>query len=114
MIEKIILDYLLREVSLPVYMETLEKIPEEYILIEKAGSSRENFITKALITIKSISSVSLYRAATINDEVIKIMDQMISLPNISRSELNSDYNFTDTTTKQYRYQAVYDITYMEE
>mgnify|MGYP003563868377 CR=1 FL=1 len=24
---------------------------------------------------------------------------------------NSDYNFTDTDTKQYRYQAVYDINY---
>lgn len=114
MIEKIILDYLSNELPLPVYMETPEKIPSEYILVEKAGSSRENFITKALITIKSISSMSLYRAATINEEVIKTMDMMISLPNISRSELNSDYNFTDTTTKQYRYQAVYDITYMEE
>lgn len=114
MIEKIILDYLSKELSLPVYMETPEKIPEEYILVEKVGGSIENFISKALITIKSISSVSLYRAATINDEVIKKMNQMISLPNISRSERNSDYNFTDTTTKQYRYQAVYDITYMEE
>ena len=114
MIEKIILDYLSNELSFPVYMETPEKIPDEYILIEKAGGSKENFISKALITIKSISSESLYRAASMNEEVIKKMDQMISLPNISCSERNSDYNYTDTKTKQYRYQAVYDITYMED
>ena len=30
---------------------------------------------------------------------------------ISRVELNSDYNFTDTSTKRYRYQAVYNFIY---
>ena len=28
--------------------------------------------------------------------------------------LNSDYNFTDTETKEYRYQAVFDINYYQE
>ena len=31
-----------------------------------------------------------------------------------RQTLNSDYNFTDVTTKKYRYQAVYDLKYYEE
>ena len=39
------------------------------------------------------------------------MDNIISLDSISKSKLNSDYNFTDTTKKQYRYQAVYDLVY---
>ena len=36
---------------------------------------------------------------------------MAESTNIFKSSLNSDYNFTDTSTKKYRYQAVYDIYY---
>ena len=34
---------------------------------------------------------------------------MINLDEIASVKLNSDYNFTDEETKQYRYQAVFDI-----
>ena len=30
---------------------------------------------------------------------------------IGGAKLNSDYNFTDTAMKRYRYQAVFDFTY---
>lgn len=33
---------------------------------------------------------------------------------ISKCTLNSDYNYTDTARKKYRYQAVYDIVYFKE
>ena len=36
---------------------------------------------------------------------------MITLNSISKIKLNSDYNFTDTETKEYRYQAVFDINH---
>ena len=39
------------------------------------------------------------------------MAGIVELPDVSRSALNSDYNYTDTDTKTYRYQAVYDLTY---
>ena len=39
------------------------------------------------------------------------MRTIVNLPEIGRSQLNSDYNFTDTTTKGYRYQAVFDLIY---
>ena len=39
------------------------------------------------------------------------MDAIIIRPDISASKLNSDYNFTDAATKQYRYQAIYDLYY---
>lgn len=119
MIEKIILDYLAEELSpMPVLMETPagtpeDPIPDEYILIEKTGSSETNLIPSATFAFQSISSQSLYRAAQINEDVKGAMFTVISLPEVSRARLNSDYNFTDTRTKQYRYQAVYDITYKE-
>ena len=119
MIEKLIYDYLEEELKpLPVYMQTPEgtaedPIPEEYVLIEKTGSSESNLIPSATFAFQSISSISLYRAAEINEDVKSAMFTVISLPEVSRARLNSDYNFTDTRTKQFRYQAVYDITYKE-
>lgn len=117
MIEKIILDYLngssaIQEAGLSAFMEVPVVPPAEYITIEKTGSSEENHIRSAMVAIQSYAD-SLYQAAEINELVIHVMDDMIILPQISRVSLNSDYNFTDTRTKKYRYQAVFNIIYME-
>lgn len=110
MIEKIVLDYLSGSLSVPVHTEKPEKPPKEYVLIEKTGSSKENFINSATIAIQSYAE-SLYKAAALNEEVKATMDNIIVLDSISGAKLNTDYNFTDTTKKQYRYQAVYDLFY---
>ena len=39
------------------------------------------------------------------------MDGMAYAENVFMAKLNSDYNYTDTSVKRYRYQAVYDMTY---
>ena len=110
MIEKIVLDYLNDALNVPVYMEMPEDKPDRFVLIEKTGSSRENYIDFATITIQSYAE-SLYYASALNEDVKQAMDDIIALDTVSRAELNSDYNFTDTETKRYRYQAVYDLVY---
>ena len=64
----------------------------------------------ATIALQSLAD-SLYNAAVLNEQVKEAAADMIELDKICRVSLNSDYNFTDIQTKQYRYQAVYDITY---
>lgn len=54
---------------------------------------------------------TLYEAALLNAELKEVLKDLIKLDEISRIKLNSDYNYTDTTTKEYRYQAVFDITH---
>lgn len=54
---------------------------------------------------------SMYEAALLNREVINKMRKMITLDEIFKVKLNSDYNFTDPNTKKYRYQCIFDITY---
>ena len=50
--------------------------------------------------------------ATMVEEVfLAMLDELIELGIIASVRLNSDYNYTDTTTKQYRYQAVFDIVH---
>ncbi len=112
MIERMVLDYLEKELDVDVFMEHAPDMPKEYVLIEKTGSSRENYIEHATIALKSVSD-SLYGAAELNEEVKKKMDEIVKLNQISRSKLNSDYNFTDPSTKKYRYQAIYDLVYFD-
>ena len=109
MIELTVLNYLKSVLGIPVYMEVPSDV-SEYVLIEKTGSGRENHINTATIAVQSIST-SLYKAASLNEEVKEAMDGIIYDADVSRAELNSDYNYTDTTTKTYRYQAVYDLVY---
>lgn len=109
MIETTIRNYLKTKLSpLAVYLDIPADPDEEYVTIEKVGSGRENHINEATIALQSVAG-SLYKAASINEDVKEAMDELAVLDDICCSNLNSDYNFTDTKTKKYRYQAVYDI-----
>lgn len=112
MIEITIRNYLNRVLSVPVYLEYPdgETVPAKHVMVEKVGSGRNNHIDSASIALQSYGA-SLYDAMSLNEEVKAAMDAIVSLKEIGSSALDSDYNFTDTTTKQYRYQAVYDITH---
>ena len=110
MIEKVILDYLNNTLRCPVYMEKPEKPPDRYVLIEKTGGSEENFIKSATVALQSYAE-SLFSAAELNEDVKEAMDAITVLDCIGSSEYNTDYNFTDTSKKGYRYQEIYDLTY---
>lgn len=112
MIEIIIKDYL-KNSGIKVYLEEPEKQPEEYVIIEKQGSSDVNYITTAMIAIQSYAG-SLYKAALLNDKVKKLMKNIVSLDTVSACDCNSDYNYTDPETKRYRYQAVFDVVYYDK
>ena len=113
MIEQMILDYLNRTLSVQVCMEIPPNPPDVFVLLEKTGSWQENQLNGATIAVQSYGK-SLYEAAKLNEQVIGAMDGAENMDEISSVELNSDYNFTDTETKHYRYQAVYQITYYKE
>ena len=109
MVEKIVKDYLQSSLGIPVRLEE-DKLTNEYVLIEKTGSSTENHIASATLAVQSYSA-SLYGAASLNERVKEAMEKIIERNDISKCELNSDYNYTDTARKRYRYQAVFDIVY---
>lgn len=110
MIEKIMIDYLTDALSVPVYLERPVEPPDEYVIIQKTGSSKVNQICSATLAFQSYAK-SLYNAAVLNETVKAAVEASVTLPEISRAKLNSDYNFTNTASKQYRYQAVFDITH---
>lgn len=111
MIEQRLLEYLNSSLApIPCYLEMPEDPTGQFVIIEKTGSSITNRITKANFAIQSYAD-TLYEAAELNERVKEAMDSMLELGTISKVELNSDYNFTDTDLKAYRYQAVFVLTY---
>ena len=77
--------------------------------IERTGG-RGRFLSETTIAIQSYEE-SMYKAAKLNDDVVKAMYGLITVPEVTKVTLNSNYNFTDTRTKEYRYQAVFDINH---
>ena len=109
MIAKQLLDYLGSVLDVPVRMEAPEQTTG-YVLIDQTGSSRTNHIITTTFAIQSYGA-SLYDAMVLNDEVKDAMVGFAELDEITRVELETDYNYTNTATKQYRWQAVYLITH---
>lgn len=107
MIEKTVLDYLTSKMTEPIYTERNGQKGKFYI-IEKVGGGETNHIKRASIVVQSLAD-SMYDAALMNESVKEVMKDIVALPEVSSCKLDSDYNFTDTTTKKYRYQAVFDL-----
>mgnify|MGYP007110270411 CR=1 FL=1 len=110
MIERIVLAYLEEKLGIPIYMEEPIDISEECVMIEKTGSGGDQFIKKATIAVKSYADTKLH-AAQLNEKVKDEMKGIVELDEITRCSLNSDYDYTDTARKRYRYQAVFDIAH---
>lgn len=114
MIETIVLDHLMEELNMEdVYMEVpKENLPDRFVVIEKTGGQRTDHIGQATFAVQSYATTML-DAAMLNEEVMAAMDGLIKEQEVTRSAYDTDYNFTDTATKRYRYQCVYDITHYE-
>lgn len=104
-----LLEYLNDTLSVDVYAEDPEELTD-YVLLEQTGSSRTNHIITTTIAVQSYAP-TLYEAMLLNDEVKEHMNGFAALDQVTRVELTTDYNFTNTATKQYRWQAVYNITH---
>jgi uncharacterized protein (DUF608 family) len=94
-------------------MERQEKATIPYVLVEITSAYDTDHIKGATLAIQSYAS-SLYEAASINQHVIEVMSDIDTLSNISKCSLNTYYNYTNPTTKEPRYQAIFDLVYMED
>lgn len=78
------------------------------MLVQKTGSGKSNHISEATIAIQSYAP-TVYDAAVLNDKVKEAMEEITVLDEVTSCSLNSDYIFNRESTKQPRYQAVFDI-----
>lgn len=110
MIEKTIYDYLTACLHVPVYTEIPKDRPEKFVTLEKTGGSRVNLLDTATLAIQCWGT-SLYDAAELCQTVIAVMNAAVALDDVSSAEYVTDHNYTDTSTKHYRYQTVYQVTH---
>lgn len=109
MIEKTVLDFMNEALDVPVLMEIPDDPKGPFVVIERVGGSRTNLIYDTSLAFQSYSLTSLYEAAVLDEQVRAAADRLPELTQISGVSLASNYNFTDTRTKRYRYQCVYEI-----
>lgn len=110
MIEVILRNYLNEQLDEPVYLSYPENAPSDFVLIDKVGSGESNHLSSSSFAFQSYSD-SKYGSIVLNDKVKKAVKNSITLMEISRAQLNSDYNYPDVTRKKPRYQAVFDINH---
>ena len=109
MIELIICEYLASKLDGRVLPEKPDRPYGRMVFVERTGG-RGRFLRETTIAIQSYGT-SLYEAAVLNEEVLEAMQGLIERDEVTKVTLNSNYNFTDTTTKEYRYQAVFDVVH---
>lgn len=107
MIETVVLDYL-KAHGLKVFTEVPAKPPTEFYVLEKTGSSRTEHIFESTFALQAYGT-SMLHAAQMSEDAKRILENLIALSSISRVSAIRDYNFTDPTTKKYRYQIVFTI-----
>ena len=113
MIEEIIYKYLKNKTSANWYLMRPKTVPKKYGLIEKTGQSKEEHLTSSSFAFQSYAS-TLQEAAELSDELKTALENIVEdVNNISKCSLEGEYNFTNTETKQPRYQAVFSIVHME-
>ncbi len=112
MIEEIILRALQGGTDVPAYTEMPEDKEMPFCIIERTGGGQRGHEQRtATVAVQSYGE-TLLEAAELNEQVLDVMRELQYTENsIISCELNSNYNFTDTRTKRYRYQAVFDLVY---
>lgn len=114
MIEQAIIEFLQDALGVPCSASTPANPPEEYIVVEQTGSGQDDHLDKATVAVRSCAPTR-YRAALLDKRVrAAMLLDLVALPWAVRVSLNSSYPFTDTASKQERYQAVFDINFYEE
>ena len=110
MIEVVIKNHFDANLTEPTFLEKPSSKVGGYVVFERTGGGKENHLPSGTFAFQSYGS-SLYKAIELHEKVKKVVESLIDLDEIRSVKLNSEYNFTDTSTKEYRYQAVYDIKY---
>ena len=109
-IEAAVRAFLAERLPVPVFCEASDE--PSYVLIERTGSEERNRVRAATLAIQSYAG-SLLGAAELNEQVRTAMESLPELPGVGGCRLLNDYNWTDTATRRYRYQAVFRVTHYE-
>ena len=121
MIEETLFEYLNDNASVPWYAmrppttgDHMEMATAKYGLFEKTNSSKANHVVTSTFAFQSYAP-TLLEAAQISAELRELVEALPGITTeVSKAQLSGEYNFTNTATKQPRYQAVFSLVHFED
>lgn len=93
-----------------VYAEVSDSTAEEFFVVDKTGSSTEENLCTSTLAIQSYGDRKV-RASELNEILKDAMEGITDRDGITGCHLVTDYNYSNITKKQHRYQAVFEITH---
>lgn len=111
MIEKIVISYLREKFPNEIVeAEVPRGMPDRFITVEKTGARQLGIgLFISTIAVQSWDRTSRMRTAELSNSVCEALRLLPDeVDDVTRIR-GADYDFTDITTKRYRYQAVFEI-----
>lgn len=109
-IEAVVIEFLKDKLDVPVVAETPNTEPDSYVRIERVGRKKQNFLITDSIAFQSYGT-TMYNAAALDEKVQSLVFDLAKSTEVSGVHLASNYNATDISKKNYRYQCIFDITH---
>lgn len=111
MIEKIVISYLREKFPNEIVeAEVPRGMPDRFITVEKTGARQIGVgLFASTVVVQSWDRASRLRTAELSSTVCEAMRLLPDVADDVTRVRGADYDFTDITTKRYRYQAVFEI-----
>ena len=110
-IEAIVIDYLQDKLQTDnVYGEIPDSPTGEFFFFFLTGSTTTDHTCTSTVAVQSYGDTKA-EAAESNERMKRAMEEIVELDQVGGCHLDTDYNYTNIARKQYRYQAVYQITH---
>ncbi len=112
MIEKIVIGYIRKQLPKEtIGYEPPKGLPDRFVTVEKTGSQQlAKGLYQSTIAVQSWAK-SKQEAAELSERVCTALRRIPDEEDEVTKAYGSDYDFTDTATKRYRYQAVFTFTH---
>ena len=82
----------------------------KFVVIERTGGSINNYIKSGMF-VADCYAQTMEEAAELCEDVISAMSGLIEYNDVASVRLNSHYNDTDIASHEYRYGALFEVTY---
>ena len=110
-IEKVIVDHLNEGLDgVQAHVTIPNRRPDSFVVVERTGGNIENHVKYGMF-VTDCYGPSVLAAADLCDTVISLMESLIEHDEVASVRLNSHYNDTDTALHEFKYGALFEITY---
>lgn len=111
MIEELIINHLNEGLSGVCASAMIPAVrPALFVTVERTGGSIENHVKQGMFVTDCYAG-SVLDAALLCETVILLMETLPEHDEVASVRLNSHYNDTDTELHEYKYGALFEVTY---